>query len=223
MSDAESANPTESLWGRVWDTLDLPTPRFRRFESLAQWAAWEEWQVYRRRRESAGTRWVLWEFLYPRDPDHPVASPDISARLRRWMELESQSRPEAPPAFSEVTALRALDFLREIERRCRDSANTEERAVCLTVQAMLLGRALGPSRGGGAALRRDLGARRGRRRLAGARRGGAGAAVSQWGGGGGGLPGFVPRGVGVPSLALNSLPHCSCSRLSAVRVWCRSV
>jgi len=141
--DAESVNQTEDLWGRVWDTLDLPAPRLRRFASLAQWAAWEEWQVYRRRRESAGTQWVLWEFLYPRGPNDPVASPEMRARLQRWMDLESQSRPEAPPAFSEVTALRALDFLHEIEQRCRDSGKTEELAVCLTVEAVLLGRALG--------------------------------------------------------------------------------
>jgi hypothetical protein len=96
------------LWDRVWDTLDLPKPKFRRFDDRWHWLAWGEWQAYRRQRG------------------------DI-----RWMDRQLQ-----PGVFPEVVALRALDFLREIEVRDREEGAPEELAMGLTVQAVLLERTL---------------------------------------------------------------------------------
>ena len=59
------------------------------------------------------------------------------------MELEARARRREPAVFSEVVALRALDFLRKIEQRCREGGTAEQLAVCLNIQVALLARLYG--------------------------------------------------------------------------------
>lgn len=122
--------------------FDLPRPTFRVFSSRWQWLAWEEWQAHRRRRGDGLLLWANWELLSRQDPTHQPADPESGAPLRCWIERESRASRGISEDLPEVMALRALDFLREIEEHCRERGTREQLAVCLTVQAVLLGRVL---------------------------------------------------------------------------------
>jgi hypothetical protein len=137
MTPPDPARRIDELFDKVWETLDLPRLRIRRFEDRWQWSRWEEAEAYSRWRRETD-----WWFRYLGYPHHAIVDSERAARLRRWDALKSQDQPGAEPAFSEVAALRAIDFLREVEELCRESARTEELAICLTIQGVLLARAL---------------------------------------------------------------------------------
>ena len=133
----------ETLWARVWDTLDLPKPRFRHFDDRWQWLRWGEWQAYRRRRGDSLVPLAYWQLLDRPGADQALANSEFSPRFDRWLELEARARRREPAVFPEVVALRALDFLREIEQRYREGGTPEQLAVCLSIQVALLGGSLG--------------------------------------------------------------------------------
>jgi hypothetical protein len=68
---------------------------------------------------------------------------EMDAKVRRWMELASQIRRGEPPEFPEVVALRALDFVREMEELARETGEAEQLVLSLALQAVVRGGSLG--------------------------------------------------------------------------------